>query len=603
MTAGGRARRPLRLLVAGLLAIVTGCGVSLIMHRNAAAHDSTNVLLAAQRLERLVADLETGQLRFLATGDSTSLSPWHAARAAFPAQAAALQRLAAEISPEQARRAQEIIRAATSYLREHAEPMVRAVRHDPRRARSLVTRAEGKRRIDAIRRQFDRFLEVQHGIASAREKGAVPAARRMIATAAGAAGSLLVLFLLAGFVMHGPWRRGGDKHADHQPAVVPSRLGGHRSRTEDEHEALRRIATLVARGASPAEVGNAAAGEMGRILGAEHAMITRYDPAGMVRAVGYWNDPDAPAIMPPLDGRWPVANETVADRVRRSGRPARMPSGFPGTGDIGRWIRSHKIRQMIGCPVVAGEDLWGVATVLSRTAAPHPGAAEQCMLEFAGLIGLAVANARHQAELAASRVRLVEASDAARSRIERDLHDRTQQRLVAVGLRLRAAEATVPHGMEEFQAALARTAGDVTGVIEDLQEIARRLYPAFLMKGGLDGSLRALARRSPVRVELETDVRRRVPANIALTVHFVVAEGLANAAEHAHASTVWVGVRADETVRLTVRDDGIGGAWPRPGSALTVLRDRVDALGGALEIESPPGEGTSLRLTIEAGEE
>jgi signal transduction histidine kinase len=157
--------------------------------------------------------------------------------------------------------------------------------------------------------------------------------------------------------------------------------------------------------------------------------------------------------------------------------------------------------------------------------------------------------------------------------------------------------------MEQLRAALANAAGEVTEIMEDLQEIARRLHPAFLLKGGLDGSLRALARRSPVRVELETDIRRRMPADIAMTVHYVVAEALANTAEHAHASVVRVRVRADETVRLTVRDDGIGGAWPRPGSALTVLQDRVDALGGVLEIESPPGEGTSLRLTIGMREE
>jgi signal transduction histidine kinase len=588
------------LLLACLLSVLAGCTVSFALSARSAGHDSTEVLLAANRLERLVADMETDQLRYVATGDAEFLGPWNAARAAFLVQATALQRLAAANNPEQGKRAREIVGAATAYLHEHAEPLLRTARRDRARAGAVVTWAEGKRRIDAIRHQFDRFADVQHRLALAHERDAVPTIRRMIGMAAGASATLLLVFLLAGFVLRGPARRApaGPVHG------LLLRPGRERPGRESacpvagECEGLRRVATLVARDASPADVFEAGAAEMGRALDAEHAMITRYDPGGMITVVGHWSARQAPQIMPPLEGRWPVADDAVADSVCRTGLPAHLRQDIGAVGDIGAWIRSHGIGRMTGHPVVAGDHLWGMAVVLSAESAPWPAGAERTMGEFAGLVGVALAGSRRRAELLASRVRLVETADATRRRVERALHERTQQRLVTTGLALRLIETAVPAEQERLREQVSAAARDVVEIIDDLQAIARDLHPAFLTLGGVESSLRALARRAPIPVELDVRAGRRPPPNVALTLHHAVSEALANAASHSCASAVRVDLELGEPVRLSVRDDGIGGARLRPGGALAALRDRVEALGGMFELESPTGGGTSLRLTM-----
>ncbi|MFB9839052.1 CHASE3 domain-containing protein, partial [Actinoallomurus acaciae] len=217
-------------VIALLLAILLGGLTGFTVGTEPANRDSAAVLLAANRLERLVVDLEQHQLSYLATGNAGSLHPWQAARAALPRQAAALQRLAAENGPEQNRRAREIVRAATAYLREHAEPLMTMARRDRRTARALLTRMEGRRRIETIRRQFDDFADVQHRLVQASERGTAPAARRTAATAAGTSGSLLLVFLAAGYVKR---RRGSGTDL------------GRWGRLSGEHEALRRLAALA----------------------------------------------------------------------------------------------------------------------------------------------------------------------------------------------------------------------------------------------------------------------------------------------------------------------------------------------------------------------
>jgi signal transduction histidine kinase/CHASE3 domain sensor protein len=568
---------------------LVGCTVAFTLSGRPAGHDSAEVLLAANRLERLVIDLERGDLGYVATGDSGTLSPWQAARAAVARQAATLQRLAAEDSPEQGRRAREIVRSAMEYVHGHAEPLMRTARQDRAVARSLLRRAEGPRRIDGIRHQFDRFADVQHRLVLEHERDALPTMRRMLATAAGASGSLLLIFLVIGYVKRG-------SHA-HPPGVKP---GGHGRRTRGD--GLWEVATLVAREAAPAEVWDASAAEMGRALGAEQAMITRYDADDTATVVGHWSAPGVPRITLPPGGRWPVEDETVTDLVCRTGRPAHLRADVPAVGQIGAWIRANGIRQMIGYPIVADDRLWGMATVLTRGSAPWPGGAEETMREFAVLVGTAVAKARRHAELAASRVRLVEAADAARRRAERELQEKTQQRLVTVGLELRVVEAALPPSLDELRDKVSEAARDVAEITDDLQAVARELHPAFLGMGGLEASLRPLARRAGLPVELDVRPGDRPPASVAVTVYYVVCEALRNAAEHAHAPLVRITVELGDPVRLSVHDDGIGGARPFPGSALSTLRDRVEALGGVFEIDSPPGVGTSLRVTIPAGE-
>jgi signal transduction histidine kinase len=204
-----------------------------------------------------------------------------------------------------------------------------------------------------------------------------------------------------------------------------------------------------------------------------------------------------------------------------------------------------------------------------------------------------------RAELTASRARVVAAGDEARQRIERDLHDGTQQRLVSLGLELRAADAIVPPGSDELHAQLGHTAEGLAAALEDLQEVSRGIHPAILNKGGLGPALKALARRSAMPVELDIRGDKRLPEQVEVAVYYVVSEAFTNTTKHAGASLVRVDLdMQDSVLRLAVQDDGAGGADPDNGSGLVGLRDRVEAIGGDLELTSPPGEGTSLRVTI-----
>jgi signal transduction histidine kinase len=209
---------------------------------------------------------------------------------------------------------------------------------------------------------------------------------------------------------------------------------------------------------------------------------------------------------------------------------------------------------------------------------------------------------RGRAELARSRARIVTAGDRARRNIERDLHDGTQQRLVSLLLELRSAEAAVPADQPELRAQLARIADDLTADLEDLRELARGIHPAILSEGGLGPALKSLARRSAVPVELDLELPTRLPEPVEVAAYYVVSEALANAAKHARAQVVAVAVSARHgTLRLSVRDDGVGGATPGAGSGLLGLTDRVESLGGTISVDSPPGEGTTLRVELPAG--
>ena len=232
---------------------------------------------------------------------------------------------------------------------------------------------------------------------------------------------------------------------------------------------------------------------------------------------------------------------------------------------------------------------------------PEAGAAEIGELERAFNTMAGSLEASH-ADLTRSRARVVAAGDETRRRIERDLHDGTQQRLVSLGLELRAAEAMTPSELTELRAQLSRTAEGLSGAIEELQEISRGIHPAILSKGGLAPALGTLARRSAIPVELEVDAESRLPQPVEAAAYYVVSEALTNAAKHSRASAVRVEVASrDGSVQVSIRDNGVGGAAPGQGSGLIGLKDRVEALGGEIEIESPSGSGTSLRVRIPTG--
>jgi len=218
---------------------------------------------------------------------------------------------------------------------------------------------------------------------------------------------------------------------------------------------------------------------------------------------------------------------------------------------------------------------------------------------FTDLVATAIANSEARTEVIASRVRIVAAADRARRRIERDLHDGAQQRLVSLALQLRMARAEVPTALAGLGADLERVEAGLGDALGELREIARGIHPPILSDGGLRPALRALARRSPVPVSLKANHDGRLPEQVEVSAYYVVAEALTNAARHAHASAV--SVQADlirGALRITVRGDGAGGAGFSGGTGLAVLKDRVEALGGLIVLHSPPGAGTSLHVEL-----
>jgi signal transduction histidine kinase len=257
------------------------------------------------------------------------------------------------------------------------------------------------------------------------------------------------------------------------------------------------------------------------------------------------------------------------------------------------------IRSGVGSQIVVDGRLWAVIVALSAYDKPFPAGTELRLSRFTELVATAIANAETRTELAASRARIVATADDVRRRIERDLHDGAQQQLVTLALALRAVEAELPAGRPELQEQIAQVAEGLSSALGELREMSQGIHPAILSKAGLGPALRTLARRSAVPVELDIRGEDRLPEQVEVAVYYVVSEALANTAKHARATTVHVSlVPENGTVRLSIRDDGVGGANPEHGSGLIGLRDRIEALGGTIEIASAAGRGTSLLVTL-----
>ena len=361
-------------------------------------------------------------------------------------------------------------------------------------------------------------------------------------------------------------------------------------RLAEEQAALRRVATLVARGVPPAEVFSAVADEIAHVIGADGAGISRLDADGAV-SVCACNGVLADALE--VGSRWHPEPPLALAVALRTGRPARNEDyredgGLPPLG----------IRSGVAVPIVVEGRLWGAISVATRHGS-FPAGTEARVVAFTELVGTAIANADSRDELTASRARLVAAADDARRHIERDLHDGTQQRLVALGLTLRMAQATVPAGLTQLQTEIGLVADELADTIDELREIARGIHPAILSEGGLGPALRTLARRAAIPVELDIRTRVRAAAPIEVAAYYVVSEALTNATKHAHASCAQITVEAHDTLLdLSIRDDGVGGADPAGGSGLVGLRDRVQALGGAIEVDSPLGAGTAILVAL-----
>jgi len=256
------------------------------------------------------------------------------------------------------------------------------------------------------------------------------------------------------------------------------------------------------------------------------------------------------------------------------------------------------VRSSIVSPIFIEGRPWCFILVATRRTALSANA-EQQMTDFSALLATAIRNTENRAELKASRARIVSAGDETRRRIERNLHDGAQQRLVSLGLGVRAVQAAVPPEHDDLRAELSQVAEGLVSVLDELRELSRGLHPAVLAEGGLRPALRALARRSPIAVELNVGVDKRLPQQVEITTYYVVSELLTNAAKHAQASAIHVSLAAaEEVLLLSVRDDGIGGADPARGSGLIGVRDRVEAIGGTVLVHSPLGGGTSIDIEI-----
>jgi len=361
-------------------------------------------------------------------------------------------------------------------------------------------------------------------------------------------------------------------------------------RVADEQAALRRVATLVARGQPPAAVFAAVADEVAALFSADSAGVVRFEPDGQVTRMGghgwgaRWGS----------EPRGPLPAGTLVAVVRETGRAARFDvtdPPLPGVPDLA----SSGFRSVVDVPVVVDGRLWGAIGAGSQGARLPPDTGER-LAGFTELMATAIANAEAQAELTASRARIVATADRARRRFERDLHDGAQQSLVSLALQVRAARAAPPDG-DDLERWLDEMATALDGVLEEVREIARGLHPAVLASGGLRPALHALARRSAVPVRLEVRVAGRLPEQIEIAAYYVVAEALTNAAKHARASAVSVEVEvAGDALRVVVRDDGTGGADLTPGAGLVGLKDRVEAQGGRFLLDSPRGAGTSVHV-------
>jgi PAS domain S-box-containing protein len=363
-----------------------------------------------------------------------------------------------------------------------------------------------------------------------------------------------------------------------------------------EQAALRRVATFVASGAEPEAVAQLVTEEVGRLLGADAAGLVRYNEEETATVVGLWNMSGratfAVGSVLPLDGDTPTVT------VYRTGTPARRDYGDV-EGEIAEKMRTFGYRSAVAAPITVAGALWGAVVVTTSGEQPLPADSERRLGDFAELVGLALASADAREQLAASRIRLVEASDEARRRIERDLHDGAQQRLVALALGLRLASARLPPDAADSAEQLERATAELDQALEELRELARGIHPALLTEHGLARALEVLAERSPVRVDIAGVSRARFPKAVEAAVYFLVSEALANVAKYADAGSVTVRVRSEDDHVLTeVADDGRGGAKAGSGSGLRGLADRVEALGGRLEVESPVGAGTVLRARL-----
>ena len=372
-----------------------------------------------------------------------------------------------------------------------------------------------------------------------------------------------------------------------------------RKQQELERAALHRVALAVAAESRSEQVFSLVAEEIGRVLGADSANLFRYERDGEeIVSVGRWNVPGA--FSEPDGARFPMVGGAAGEIVYNTGQPVRFElAELPQESEAAEHMRRMGVDSLVAAPITVSGRIWGVIT--ARLNPPHefPRGAEERLGAFTRLVSLALANEEARAELEASRARLVSAGDEERRRLERNLHDGAQQRLVSLSLSLRLAQGKLATDPEAARELLTAAGLELNVALEELRELARGIHPAVLTERGLGPALESLANRAPLPVEVELPRDERLPRRVEAAAYYVVSEALANVAKYANASGVTVSVAQENGFAVVqVVDDGVGGADPQRGSGLRGLMDRIEALDGTLSVYSRPGAGTRIRAEI-----
>jgi PAS domain S-box-containing protein len=368
----------------------------------------------------------------------------------------------------------------------------------------------------------------------------------------------------------------------------------------EEQAALRRIATLVAADAPPSSVFEQVTQEVARLLDTPSASLIRYETDARMTLVGAWREPGSDVN--PVGSSFALDGDSVIARVLRTGEAQRIDDYERAEGTLADELRTLGYRSSVAAPVTVGGRLWGALIASTRRPEGMAAGSERRLCDFADLVAQALSNADAYDKLAASRARVVEAGDAERRRLERNLHDGAQQLLVSLAVHLRLVESRLEGDPEQARQELIDARDQLGRALEELRELARGIHPAILTDGGLAPALSALATRAGVPVEITEVPGERLPEPVEAAAYYLIAEAVTNVAKHAQASHVSVSVRrADGRVVVDVVDDGVGGADADAGSGLHGLADRVEALHGRLHIDSPRGGGTRIEAQIPVG--
>jgi signal transduction histidine kinase/CHASE3 domain sensor protein len=614
----------------GVLALLIGATFGLLLgaiddvrKTGRLADHSRMALTASDGVAELVLDLETGARGFVITKQDRFLGPWRLALAEFPGQAREFEKLAT--GPEQTTRARRIVDEARSYIRDYSIPLVGAVRRGSPAASSVAVTAEGRRRVDAIRARLDGFAAAEGARLQQRQDESDADVRRAIGIGiAGLVGSFAMIAVFAIYLLRSvarPVRRtaamAGRLAEGDFAARLPEKgageigdlersfnvMAGSLERSRDdldrlllEQGALRRVATLVAEGAEPARIFETVTREVGLLSGADLARMERYEADTEVTAIAAWSRAQPPELATGV--RFDLHGPSIAAAVLDEPGPIRIDSFAGAGGAIAEEARRLGIHTSVGCPILVEGRLWGVIAASSKRAGAFAPETESQIGAFTDLVATAVANAEGRDELIASRARIVAAADEARRRIRRDLHDGGQQRLVHALITLKLARRSLEDGGARTEELVDEALEHTEGAVDALRELSHGILPSILTRGGLRAGVEAVVARMPLPVDVDVG-EERYPAGVEATAYFVVSEALTNVVKHSRATRAEVSARAGEGVlRVEICDDGRGGAVPGAGSGLVGLRDRITALAGDLVIESPPGGGTRIAMTL-----